>query len=345
MAPSSAGGCLVLMCGHPASGKTSAVADLRARLEAKGRRVVVVDEPGLRLRRDDAYADARAEKNTRGLLKATVERALYRDGPVVVLDAGNGIKGYRYELWCLARQAQTRFCVVHCDTLPEEARERNDARRRSRGEGDSPAAAAADAFSKAIFDDLVFRFEPPTEKNRWDAPLFVLRPPLSVPSLAASSSRDDERAYVDGTRDETLAVAVAMIVGETSTSSSGASAAAGPANHRPLTQNAATRPSTSLSDVNLRAEIDAGAQTIVDDVVRQNAENAAANAGAAVYAFGDDARTPPLRCRRPLTLAELRKLKREFVRVTGNGFARGETTREVVKRLFVEYLARYGERR
>ena len=103
MAPSSAGGCLVLMCGHPASGKTSAVADLRARLEAKGRRVVVVDEPGLRLRRDDAYADARAEKNTRGLLKATVERALYRDGPVVVLDAGNGIKGYRYELWCLAR--------------------------------------------------------------------------------------------------------------------------------------------------------------------------------------------------------------------------------------------------
>jgi protein KTI12 len=143
------------MCGHPASGKTSAVADLRARLEAKGRRVVVVDEPGLRLRRDDAYADARAEKSTRGLLKATVERALYRDGPVVVLDAGNGIKGYRYELWCLARQAQTRFCVVHCDTPPEEARERNDARRRSRGE-DSPPAA--DAFSKAIFDDLVFRF-------------------------------------------------------------------------------------------------------------------------------------------------------------------------------------------
>ena len=343
MAPSSAGGCLVLMCGHPASGKTSAVADLRARLEAKGRRVVVVDEPGLRLRRDDAYADARAEKNTRGLLKATVERALYRDGPVVVLDAGNGIKGYRYELWCLARQAQTRFCVVHCDTPPEEARERNDARRRSRGE-DSPAAAA-DAFSKAIFDDLVFRFEPPTEKNRWDAPLFVLRPPLSVPSLSASSSRDDERAYVDGTRDETLAVAVAMIVGETSTSSSGASAAAGPANHRPLTQNAATRPSTLLSDVNLRAEIDAGAQTIVDDIVRQNGQNAAATAGAAVYAFGEDGRTPPLRCRRPLTLAELRKLKREFVRVTGNGFARGETTREVVKRLFVEYLARYGERR
>ena len=86
---------------------------------------------------------------------------------------------------------------------------------------------------------------------------------------------------------------------------------------------------------------DACARTQADAVRKL----AAANAGAAVYAFGDDGRTPPLRCRRPLTLAELRKLKREFVRVTGNGFARGKTTREVVKRLFVEYLARYGERR
>jgi tRNA uridine 5-carbamoylmethylation protein Kti12 len=50
-----------------------------------------------------------AEKNTRGLLKSTVDRLLYKDGPVVILDSGNHIKGYRYELWCIARQA--RVCL------------------------------------------------------------------------------------------------------------------------------------------------------------------------------------------------------------------------------------------
>jgi hypothetical protein len=58
----------------------------------------------------------------------SVERALYRDGPAVILDSGNGIKGYRYELWCIARAAGVRFCLVHCDAPPEDARRWNAAR-------------------------------------------------------------------------------------------------------------------------------------------------------------------------------------------------------------------------
>ena len=177
MAPPTSG-CLVLMCGHPASGKSTAAADLSRRIEAKGGRVVLIDEPGLHLHRNASYADARAEKNTRGLLKSTAERALYRDGPVVILDAGNAIKGFRYELWCVARQAATRFCVVHCDTPPDEARRRNESRR-------SPGDESAEwgGYDGAIFDDLVYRFETPDGKNRWDAPLFVLRPPLELPPV------------------------------------------------------------------------------------------------------------------------------------------------------------------
>jgi len=209
MAPPPPSGCLVLLCGHPASGKSTAAAEISRRIQAAGGRVLLVDEPSLHLPRNASYRDARSEKNTRGLLKATVERAVHRDGPVVLLDANNGIKGYRYELWCIARQAGTRFCVVHCETPVEEARMRNAARR-DRGGGvgggeeataaatknETSSSTSADAewggYDAAIFDDLVFRFERPDGKNRWDAPLFVLKPSERVESRGAGASTEDE---------------------------------------------------------------------------------------------------------------------------------------------------------
>jgi protein KTI12 len=102
MAPVS--GCLVIMCGVPCSGKSTAAAELASALSAKGIRTTTVDEPSLHLHRNAGYANGHVEKNTRGLLKATVDRSLHKDGPVVIVDACNGIKGYRYELWCIARQ-------------------------------------------------------------------------------------------------------------------------------------------------------------------------------------------------------------------------------------------------
>ena len=117
-----ASGCLVIMCGVPCSGKSTAAAELASALREKGIRVTVVDEPSLHLHRNAGYANGHVEKNTRGLLKATVDRSLHRDGPVVIVDACNGIKGYRYELWCIARQVGARSCVVHCDTPEEDAR-------------------------------------------------------------------------------------------------------------------------------------------------------------------------------------------------------------------------------
>jgi protein KTI12 len=345
MAPPTSG-CLVLMCGHPASGKSTAAADLARRIEAKGGRVVLIDEPGLHLHRNASYADARAEKNTRGLLKSTAERALYRDGPVVILDAGNAIKGFRYELWCLARQAATRFCVVHCDTPPDEARRRNESRRAL---GDESAEWGG--YDGATFDDLVYRFETPDGKNRWDAPLFVLRPPLELPPVGVAEMGAENGAvgdagadvtanvapttsYVDTTREETLDVAVRMIVGE-SEAAGGSAAANG--RDRALTQSSATQPSTLLSDTNLRAEMDAGAQDIIDAVMRAGADGAMGGA----YEFGEG--LPALRCRRQPSLQDLRRLKRSFLKIVANCLARTNTTRHAVKKLFIEYVQRNTE--
>ena len=70
-----ASGCLVIMCGVPCSGKSTAAAELASALREKGIRVTVVDEPSLHLHRNAGYANGHVEKNTRGLLKATVDRS------------------------------------------------------------------------------------------------------------------------------------------------------------------------------------------------------------------------------------------------------------------------------
>lgn len=64
----------------------------------------------------------------------------------MVLDSLNNIKGYRYELWCIARTAATRLCVVHVDTPVETCREWN----RPRGAG---------GYDETIFEDLASRWD------------------------------------------------------------------------------------------------------------------------------------------------------------------------------------------
>ncbi|KAF6159663.1 hypothetical protein GIB67_029921 [Kingdonia uniflora] len=52
-----------------------------------------------------------AEKNLRGVLRSEVDRSLSKEN-IVIVDSLNSIKGYRYELWCLARAVGIRYCVV-----------------------------------------------------------------------------------------------------------------------------------------------------------------------------------------------------------------------------------------
>ncbi|XP_004774527.1 protein KTI12 homolog [Mustela putorius furo] len=105
---------LVVFCGLPYSGKSRRVEELRGALTAEGRAVYVVDDAAV-LGTEDAtvYGDSAREKALRGALRAAVERRLSRHD-VVILDSLNYIKGFRYELYCLARAARTPLCLVYC---------------------------------------------------------------------------------------------------------------------------------------------------------------------------------------------------------------------------------------
>ncbi|KAK9167744.1 hypothetical protein Scep_002935 [Stephania cephalantha] len=159
---------LVVICGQPCSGKSTAATCLAESLRALAdlkETVRIIDESSFHLDRNRSYDDMPSEKNLRGVLRSEVDRSISRDA-IVIVDSLNNIKGYRYELWCLARAAGIRYCVLYCDVEDNQCRDWN----RERGEkGDA-------TYDDKIFEDLVRRFERPDRRNRWDSPLFELWP-------------------------------------------------------------------------------------------------------------------------------------------------------------------------
>lgn len=107
---------LVVMCGFPCSGKSTRTRQLKGQLKKLWPVEVVTDDDGLV--RNNVYADASLEKQLRDRLKSDVARLLSRDA-LVIIDALNYIKGFRYELYCLTREARTTHCVVH-PLVPQE---------------------------------------------------------------------------------------------------------------------------------------------------------------------------------------------------------------------------------
>lgn len=105
---------LVVFCGLPYCGRSRRAEELRGALAAEGHAVYVVDDAAVLGAEDPTvYGDSAREKALRGALRAAVERRLSRHD-VVILDSINYIKGFRYELYCLARAARTPLCLVYC---------------------------------------------------------------------------------------------------------------------------------------------------------------------------------------------------------------------------------------
>ncbi|KAI5054597.1 hypothetical protein GOP47_0029742 [Adiantum capillus-veneris] len=155
---------LVVVCGQPCSGKSTAVSWLIQALNDTAISIKLISEPSLNLDRNTSYCGMPAEKNLRGVLRSEVDRSVSKN-TIVIIDSLNNIKGYRYELWCIARAAGIRYCVLYCDTEVDTCRTWN----RVRSEQESSS------YDSSIFEDLVRRFEEPDRRNRWDSPLFHLK--------------------------------------------------------------------------------------------------------------------------------------------------------------------------
>jgi protein KTI12 len=58
-----------------------------------------------------SYVDSRSEKPARGALFTSVQRQMSQD-TILIVDALNYIKGFRYQMYCAARELKLRVCTV-----------------------------------------------------------------------------------------------------------------------------------------------------------------------------------------------------------------------------------------
>ncbi|KAJ3571768.1 hypothetical protein NP233_g3539 [Leucocoprinus birnbaumii] len=160
---------LITFSGFPCSGKSGRVAELQQFLSSKlqdsavespFRSVEIISDDSLVLQRS-VYDESRSEKPARGALFTAVQRALALD-KIVILDSLNYIKGFRYQLYCAARESKCRVCTVYVVATSDLCREWND----NRQDGHK--------YAPATLENLFMRYEEPSSMVRWDAPLFTV---------------------------------------------------------------------------------------------------------------------------------------------------------------------------
>jgi protein KTI12 len=140
--------------------------------------VRIVSEDTLNLNREEIFATPRAANAFRAALREEVARWLGQQ-TLVILDATQEIKGFRYEIDCLASSIPTPHTTVWCDVPLSEARRRN---------------AECARLSPSLHDDVASRFERPLDTFKWDSPLFQLQPGATPPfSLIVESLFSDQR--------------------------------------------------------------------------------------------------------------------------------------------------------
>ncbi|KAI8972242.1 chromatin associated protein KTI12 [Trametes punicea] len=159
----------ITITGYPSSGKTRRAEQLCAHLESRLQdssyagpklKVVVVSDDGLNIPRT-VYDDGRAEKPARAALFTAVQRQMGQD-TIVIVDSLNYIKGFRYQMYCAAREHKLRVCTIFVVATHEQCKEWNA----SRQDGQ--------AYAPETLDNLVMRYEEPSSMVRWDSPLFTV---------------------------------------------------------------------------------------------------------------------------------------------------------------------------
>lgn len=295
---------LVVICGQPCSGKSTAATCLAEALQETESKPSfrIIDETSFHVTRNESYANMPSEKNLRGVLRSEVDRSLSRDN-IIIVDSLNSIKGYRYELWCLARAAGTRYCVLHSDVDETNCRKWNEERR----EKSEPA------YDDKIFEDLVRRFERPDGKNRWDSPLFELFPSRSGIEKSSAAIIDAVTYLTKRIDSKTKDVKV-------------------------LQPTIATQGARS-SEANSLYELDRATLEVMNLIVEAQSRAL----GGPINGVNLGPGFSNIDISRSVGLPELRRLRRTFIKLTGQSSLSGPpppSDADSAKRMFVDYLNR-----
>uniref|UniRef100_A0A914WIW7 Protein KTI12 homolog n=1 Tax=Plectus sambesii TaxID=2011161 RepID=A0A914WIW7_9BILA len=156
---------LLIVTGLPSSGKTTVserIADFFKSKDGKAaQNVQIVSDDLNGSYSSSIYNDSHQEREQRSFLRSEVQKRLAKESPVIC-DSLNYIKGFRYELFCIAKLVKTTYCVVQCSSSKKTCTWLNSFQ------------VDNHRYTDDTLDALSMRYEPPEEKNRWDSPLFRL---------------------------------------------------------------------------------------------------------------------------------------------------------------------------
>ncbi|KAK4884895.1 hypothetical protein RN001_001166 [Aquatica leii] len=176
---------LIIVTGIPSSGKTTRTTEIKHYFEEQGKEVHVVSEEeqiiNAGFEKNAFYFDSSKEKHIRGLLKSEVIKLL---GPklIVILDAANYIKGYRYELYCASKASKCTQCTIYTQINQDIAWSFNENRHEE-----------SLKYTRVVFDALIMRYEEPDDRNRWDSPLFMVFPTHTLDMKVLSECLFDKK--------------------------------------------------------------------------------------------------------------------------------------------------------
>lgn len=108
-------GCLIVVVGYPCVGKTKFANTLSSYLRSvyPDSILSIVNEETMNI--SHGYENSAAEKKTRGTIKSAVHHLLNDNSIVIVDSTSTYIKGFRYELFCIAKTVRTSYCVCWID--------------------------------------------------------------------------------------------------------------------------------------------------------------------------------------------------------------------------------------
>ncbi|XP_074599772.1 protein KTI12 homolog [Brevipalpus obovatus] len=152
---------LIVMVGPPCSGKSFWAHKIADFLRQKNQNVIIVSEHDFVKDVNETFSNSAREKELRAQLKSSAQRNLNKH-TVVLIDSGNYIKGFRYELFCVAKEQASTYCVIECSIPKKEALIKN----KEKKDGHQ--------YNEQTFEALHFRYEAPNSNNRWDHPLFLM---------------------------------------------------------------------------------------------------------------------------------------------------------------------------
>jgi protein KTI12 len=195
----------LILTGHPSAGKSTFAELLAARALAHKssliKSTIIINEESARpdktLRK--CYADSTEEKLTRGALKSEFDKFVKDPTKLVILDSMNYIKGFRYELHCISKSAGQKHGVVWTLNREDVAKKWNEKRSKDSTKEDY-------FYTQEMMDELMARYEPPDQRNRWDRPLYRVDVHATLEdsdfdSIGLSSAFSANGSSVDG--DET----------------------------------------------------------------------------------------------------------------------------------------------